>query len=105
MVAGVLATQDTRAFVEERTLPMIASLPGFRAVWMARSTRDSDRAVLATSSDAADATEPHGLAAPSWTARQHACGESPGSGGLGAASRRDRGRSRRRKQPARIGLM
>jgi hypothetical protein len=54
MLAGVPATQDTRAFVEQRTLPMIARSPGFRAVWMARSDRDPDRAVVVTFFDAAD---------------------------------------------------
>lgn len=48
VLAGVPATQDTRAFVEQRTLPMIARAPGFRAAWMARSDRDADGAAVAT---------------------------------------------------------
>ena len=48
VLAGVPATQDTRAFVEQRTLPVIARAPGFRAVWMARSDRDADGAAVAT---------------------------------------------------------
>jgi|GEM_PF-6107929 len=48
VLAGVPATQDTRAFVEQRTLPMIARSPAFRAVWMARSDRKADEAVVAT---------------------------------------------------------
>ncbi len=48
VLAGVPATQDTRAFVEQRTLPMIARSPGFRAVWMARSDREPDGAAVAT---------------------------------------------------------
>lgn len=48
VLEGVPATQDTRAFVEQRTLPMIARAPGFRAVWMARSDRAADGAAVAT---------------------------------------------------------
>lgn len=48
LLEGVPATQDTRAFVEQRTLPMIARSPGFRAVWMARSDRDAGGAAVAT---------------------------------------------------------
>jgi hypothetical protein len=48
VLAGVPATQDTRAFVEQRTLPMITRSPGFRAVHMARSDRDPGRAAVAT---------------------------------------------------------
>jgi hypothetical protein len=48
VLSGVPATQDTRAFVEQRTLPMIARSPGFRAVWMARSDREADGAAVAT---------------------------------------------------------
>ncbi len=48
VLAGVPATQDTRAFVEQRTLPTISRSPGFRAVWMARSDREPDGAVVAT---------------------------------------------------------
>ncbi|MGG5817602.1 hypothetical protein [Falsiroseomonas sp. HW251] len=54
VLAGVPATQDTRAFVEQRTLPMIARSPGFRAVWMARSDREPDQAVVATFFDTPD---------------------------------------------------
>jgi len=60
LLTGVPATQDTRAFVEQRTLPMIARSPGFRAVWMARSDRDPGRAAVATFFDAeADAVACH----------------------------------------------
>jgi hypothetical protein len=48
LLSGVPATQDTRAFVEQRTLPLIERWPGFRAVWMARSDRDIDGAAVAT---------------------------------------------------------
>lgn len=48
LLAGVPATQDTRAFVEQRTLPLIERSPGFRAVWMARSDREIDGAAVAT---------------------------------------------------------
>lgn len=48
LLAGVPATQDTRAFVEQRTLPMIARSPGFRAVWMARSDREAGVAAVVT---------------------------------------------------------
>ena len=48
MLEGVPATQDTRAFVRQRTLPMIARSPGFRGVWMARSDADGGRAAVVT---------------------------------------------------------
>lgn len=48
VLASVPATQDTRAFVEQRTLPMIARAPGFRAVWMAHSDREAGGAAVAT---------------------------------------------------------
>lgn len=47
-LANVPGTQDTRAFVEQRTLPMITRWPGFKAVYMARSDRDGSRAAVAT---------------------------------------------------------
>jgi hypothetical protein len=48
VLADVPTTQDTRAFVEQRTLPLITRSPGFRAVWMARGDRPTDKAVVAT---------------------------------------------------------
>lgn len=48
LLTGVPATQDTRAFVEQRTLPLIERWPGFRAVWMARSDREVGGAAVAT---------------------------------------------------------
>ncbi len=53
LLSGVPATQDTRAFVEQRTLPLIERWPGFRAVWMARSDRDPDGAAVAMFFDSA----------------------------------------------------
>ena len=47
-LAKVPGTQDTRAFVEQRTLPMITRWPGFKAVYMVRSDRDGSRAAVAT---------------------------------------------------------
>ena len=41
-------TQDTRAFVQQRTLPMITRSPGFRGVYMARHDRTESRAAVAT---------------------------------------------------------
>ncbi len=41
-------TQDTRAFVQQRTLPMITRSPGFRGVYMVRSDREGSRAAVAT---------------------------------------------------------
>lgn len=54
VLADVPATQDTRAFVEQRTLPMIARSPGFRAVWMARSDREIGGAAVVTFFDKPD---------------------------------------------------
>ena len=45
---GVPGTQDTRAFVEQRTLPMITRWPGFRGVWMVRHDREEGRAAVVT---------------------------------------------------------
>lgn len=47
-LANVPGTQDTRAFVEQRTLPMIMRWPGFKAVYMVRGDRDGSRAAVAT---------------------------------------------------------
>ena len=44
----VPGTQDTRAFVEQRTLPMITRSPGFQGVYMVRSDRDPSRAAVVT---------------------------------------------------------
>jgi hypothetical protein len=54
VLSGVPGTQDTRAFVEQRTLPMIARSPGFHAVWMARSDREVGGAIVATFFDGPD---------------------------------------------------
>lgn len=45
---NVPGTQDTRAFVEQRTLPMITRSPGFQGVYMLRSDRDPSRAAVVT---------------------------------------------------------
>lgn len=45
---GLPGTQDTRAFVEQRTLPMIARSPGFQGVYMVRSDRDPSKAAVVT---------------------------------------------------------
>jgi hypothetical protein len=45
---NVPGTQDTRAFVQQRTLPMITRSPGFRGVYMARHDRIGSRAAVAT---------------------------------------------------------
>jgi hypothetical protein len=45
---GLPGTQDTAAFVQQRTLPMITRSPGFRGVYMVRSDRDGSRAAVAT---------------------------------------------------------
>ena len=47
-VDNLPGTQDTRAFVEQRTLPMIARSPGFQGVYMVRSDRDPSRAAVVT---------------------------------------------------------
>jgi hypothetical protein len=45
---NVPGTQDTRAFVAQRTLPMITRSPGFRGVYMVRSDREEGRAAVVT---------------------------------------------------------
>ncbi len=45
---NVPGTQDTRAFVQQRTLPMITRSPGFKGVYMVRSDKDQARAVVVT---------------------------------------------------------
>jgi heme-degrading monooxygenase HmoA len=45
---NVPGTQDTRAFVQQRTLPMITRSPGFRGVYMVRSDRNQSRAAVVT---------------------------------------------------------
>jgi len=45
---NVPGTQDTRAFVEQRTLPMITRSPGFRGVYTVRGDREGSRAAVAT---------------------------------------------------------
>ena len=45
---NVPETQDTRAFVQQRTLPMITRSPGFRGVYMARHDRIGSRTAVAT---------------------------------------------------------
>lgn len=47
-LGGVPGTQDTQAFVQQRTLPMITRSPGFRGVYMVRSDRDHTRAAVVT---------------------------------------------------------
>lgn len=47
-LSNVPGTQDTRAFVAQRTLPMITRWPGFRGVYMVRSDRDGSRAAVVT---------------------------------------------------------
>jgi hypothetical protein len=47
-LADVPGTQDTRAFVQQRTLPMITRSPGFRGVYMVRSDREEGRAAVVT---------------------------------------------------------
>jgi hypothetical protein len=44
----VPGTQDTRAFVQQRTLPLIMRSPGFRGVYMVRSDRHPSRAAVVT---------------------------------------------------------
>ena len=44
----VPGTQDTRAFVQQRTLPMITRAPGFQGVYMVRSDREEGRAAVVT---------------------------------------------------------
>jgi hypothetical protein len=45
-LGDVPGTQDTRAFVQQRTLPMITRSPGFRGVYMARHDRTESRAAV-----------------------------------------------------------
>lgn len=45
---NVPGTQDTRAFVQQRTLPMITRSPGFQGVYMVRADRDPSRAAVVT---------------------------------------------------------
>jgi hypothetical protein len=45
---NVPGTQDTRAFVQQRTLPMITRSPGFRGVYMIRDDRREGRAAVVT---------------------------------------------------------
>jgi hypothetical protein len=45
---NVPGTQDTRAFVQQRTLPMITRSPGFRGVWMVRHDGEGGRAAVVT---------------------------------------------------------
>jgi heme-degrading monooxygenase HmoA len=47
-LANVPGSQDTRAFVQQRTLPLITRSPGFKAVYMVRNDRDEGRASVAT---------------------------------------------------------
>ncbi len=56
-VEGLPGTQDTRAFVEQRTLPMIARSPGFQGVYMVRSDRDPSRAAVVTLFDTKEQAE------------------------------------------------
>lgn len=41
-------TQDTQAFVHQRTLPMMTRSPGFKGVYMVRGDRNHGRAVVVT---------------------------------------------------------
>ena len=60
---GVPGTQDTRAFVQQRTLPMITRWPGFKGVYMVRSDRDPSRAAVVTLFDGKEQAEAaHGRA-------------------------------------------
>ena len=60
---GVPGTQDTRAFVQQRTLPMITRWPGFVGVYMARSDRRPGRAAVVTLFGGAEQAEAcHGRA-------------------------------------------
>ena len=45
---NVPGTQDTQAFVQQRTLPMITRSPGFRGVYMVRNDREAGRAAVVT---------------------------------------------------------
>ncbi len=60
---GMPGTQDTRAFVEQRTLPMITRSPGFKGVYMVRSDKSGSRAAVATFFDTEQQAEAcHGKA-------------------------------------------
>lgn len=62
-LGNVPGTQDTRAFVQQRTLPMITRSPGFKGVYMVRSDRDEGRAAVATLFDSEQqAVASHGRA-------------------------------------------
>jgi hypothetical protein len=45
---NVPGTQDTRAFIQQRTLPMITRSSGFRGVYMVRNDRKESRAAVVT---------------------------------------------------------
>ena len=47
-LGNVPGTQDTRAFVQQRTLPMITRWPGFRGVYMVRGDGEEGRAAVVT---------------------------------------------------------
>jgi heme-degrading monooxygenase HmoA len=47
-LGNVPGTQDTQAFVQQRTLPMITRSPGFKGVYMVRSDRNHGRAAVVT---------------------------------------------------------
>lgn len=47
-LSNVPGTQDTRAFVEQRTLPMITRSAGFKGVFMLRNDRHESRAAVVT---------------------------------------------------------
>lgn len=57
-LTGMPGTQDTLAFVQQRTLPMITRSPGFGAVYTVRGDRDGRRAAVVTLFD----SEAHALA-------------------------------------------
>ena len=57
LLSGVPRSQDTRAFVEQRTLPMITRAAGFRAVLMLRHDRDASRAAVVTLFDRREQAE------------------------------------------------
>jgi hypothetical protein len=45
---NVPGTQDARAFVQQRTLPMITRSSGFRGIYMVRNDREEGRAAVVT---------------------------------------------------------
>lgn len=57
LLSGVPGSQDTRAFVEQRTLPSITRAAGFRAVYMLRHDRDAARAAVVTLFDRREQAE------------------------------------------------